>query len=107
MPNGVHTLSAVAMDWEGNRRTVLDPRHCKQRADTTPPTIRILSPTEGAQVSGTVAVLVEARDNQRVARVEALCERSARYAHHDCTFHPLLEHARSGSGHLHAPVQSL
>jgi hypothetical protein len=70
VPNGVHTLSAVAMDWEGNRRTVSIPVTVSNAADTTPPTIRILSPTEGAQVSGTVAVLVEARDNQRVARVE-------------------------------------
>lgn len=38
--------------------------------DTTPPTVKILSPANNSEVSDTVEIRVEAKDNKKVARVE-------------------------------------
>ncbi len=70
--NGAYTLTAIARDWEGNERAVSISVTVNNVVDTTPPTIRILAPTNNTVVSGNVAVQVEARDNQRVTRVDFL-----------------------------------
>lgn len=70
LANGAYTISATATDWEGNRRTTTCTVSVRNSADRTPPTVRILSPTNGAQVSGTVRITVSAQDDQRVTRVE-------------------------------------
>lgn len=67
-PNGRHTLKIQAFDKAGNSTvrtsvvTVLNP-------DTTPPSVSISSPTDGAAVSGTVAFNATASDSQGLQKV--------------------------------------
>ncbi len=68
--NGTHTLSATGLDAAGNTSSVYVSVTVSNFFDTTPPTISILSPTNGARVSNTVNVLVNASDQVGVVRVE-------------------------------------
>jgi len=67
--NGSHTLTAVARDAAGNRATSA-PMTIAVANDTTPPTVSITSPANGATVSGTIAVTANAADNVGVAGVQ-------------------------------------
>jgi Big-like domain-containing protein len=71
--NGSHTLTAVARDAAGNTRTsaaVTVTVSNAPPADTTPPTVSVTSPANGATVSGTITVTANASDNVGVAGVQ-------------------------------------
>ncbi|MGH8642392.1 MAG: Ig-like domain-containing protein, partial [Burkholderiales bacterium] len=71
--NGSHAISAVARDAAGNTRTsaaVTVTVSNAPPADTTPPTVSVTSPVNGATVSGTIAVTASASDNVGVAGVQ-------------------------------------
>jgi peptidoglycan/xylan/chitin deacetylase (PgdA/CDA1 family) len=65
------TVAARAFDNAGNASTSASRQITIQSAgDTTPPTVAITSPANGAQVSGTVTITATASDAGGVARVE-------------------------------------
>lgn len=71
--NGATTLQATAFDAAGNSGTsaVVIVTVSNAVADTTPPTISITSPSNGATVSGSaVQIVTNAADNVGVAKVE-------------------------------------
>jgi hypothetical protein len=71
--NGSHTLTAVARDAAGNRTTSAAVTVTVSNGpppDTTPPSVSITSPANGATVSATVAVSAGASDNVGVAGVQ-------------------------------------
>ncbi|HSC26650.1 MAG TPA: Ig-like domain-containing protein, partial [Vicinamibacterales bacterium] len=73
IPDGSHTLTAVARDAAGNRTTsaaVTVNVSNRPAPDATPPTVSITSPANGATVSGTIAVDASASDNVGVVGVE-------------------------------------
>ena len=67
--NGSHTLSAVATDALG-LQYASDPVTVTTANDITPPTVSIISPANGATVSGTIIVTAGAADNVGVAGVQ-------------------------------------
>src|SRR5882724_7078105 len=78
--NGSHTLSAVARDAAGNATTsgaVTVTVNNGPPPDTTPPTVNITAPTNGATVSGTIAVTASASDNVGVAGVQFFSDGTA------------------------------
>lgn len=72
VPNGVHTLQAVATDAVGNAASTVTMSVTVSNAppDTAPPTASIDAPAAGATVSGTTTVSVSAADNVGVVKVE-------------------------------------
>jgi len=66
---GAHTLAARAQDAAGNV-TISSPVLVYVGVDTVAPTASITSPTSGAVVSGTIAVLISASDAFGVTQVE-------------------------------------
>jgi thermitase len=72
VPNGSHTLNAVATDAAGNSAgtTPISVTVSNGPADTTPPTVSIGAPVAGATVSGTSTVSATAADDVGVAKVE-------------------------------------
>ncbi|MGH2567296.1 MAG: Ig-like domain-containing protein, partial [Bacteroidota bacterium] len=69
--NGTRTISAVARDAAGNTATAsVTVSVSNLTADTTPPTISFTSPSNGATVSGTVALSANVSDNVGVAGVQ-------------------------------------
>ncbi|WP_460172058.1 Ig-like domain-containing protein [Thermus sp. FJN-A] len=66
LPTGIFLLRVVVTDLAGNQKEV----SLSVNKDRTPPTVVWLDPKEGAQVSGTVPLEVEATDNVGVAKVE-------------------------------------
>jgi hypothetical protein len=70
--NGSHTLRAIATDGAGNSTTSASVSITVDNTtkDTTPPTVSITAPANGAKVSGTVAVSANATDNVSVASVQ-------------------------------------
>jgi len=69
VPNGTHTLTAMASDAAGNNAiSTASVNVSNSVLDITPPAISITSPT-GGNVSGAVYVLVGATDNVGVAKV--------------------------------------
>jgi len=72
LPNGSHTISAVATDAAGNSTTSTSVTVTVNNTtkDTTPPAVAVTTPTNGAKVSGTVAVSANATDNVSVASVQ-------------------------------------
>jgi len=74
--NGSHTLSAVARDAAGNTRTSAAVTVTVSNApDTTPPSVALTTPANGATVSGTtVAVSATVSDNVGVAGVQFLLD---------------------------------
>jgi len=71
-PAGTHTLTAQAFDGAGNQASAspVAVTILAQVADTTPPLVTILSPTNGASVSGKVNVSVSASDNVAVTSLQ-------------------------------------
>ncbi len=73
--NGVHTVTAQARDAAGNITTstpVSRHRRQRHRRDTTPPTVSLTAPANGATVSGNVTFSANAADNVGVAGVTFL-----------------------------------
>ena len=71
--NGPHTLSARARDAAGNMRTsaiITVTVQNQTSGDTTPPTVSLTSPANGATVSGNVPVSASATDNVGVVGVQ-------------------------------------
>jgi hypothetical protein len=71
--NGSHTLTAVARDAAGNRTTSSPVTVTVSNGpppDTTPPSVAISSPANGATVSGTISVTAGASDNVGIAAVQ-------------------------------------
>jgi hypothetical protein len=75
LTNGSHSLTAVAKDTAGNTATSTAVAiTVKNAADTTPPTVSITSPANGATVGGTITILASASDNVGVASVQILVD---------------------------------
>ncbi len=77
VPNGAHTLTAVARDAAGNVRTssaVSVTVSNVAAGDTTPPTVTMSEPASGATVSGSVTVSATATDNVGVVGVQFLLD---------------------------------
>jgi hypothetical protein len=76
--NGSHTITAVARDAAGNRSPVSAPVTVTVAngppPDTTPPSVSITSPANGATVKGTVSVSANASDNVGVVDVQFLLD---------------------------------
>jgi Bacterial Ig domain len=72
LPNGPHTLQAVATDAANNSASTatITVTVSNTPPDTTPPTVSIGAPAAGATVSGTATVSASASDNVAVAKVE-------------------------------------
>ncbi|MFA5809987.1 MAG: Ig-like domain-containing protein, partial [Thermoleophilia bacterium] len=75
VPNGSHTLTAIARDAAGNK-TTSNPVVVTigNLPDTTPPSVSLSSPAPGATVSGTAVVSANASDNVSVAGVQFLLD---------------------------------
>ena len=67
-PNGARSLTAVARDPSGNTATSGAVQVLVDN-DTTPPSVQLTSPADGATVSGVVALAADASDNRGVAGV--------------------------------------
>ena len=72
LSNGNHILTAVASDAAGNAATSagVAVKVSNASTDTTPPTVSVTAPANGATVSGTVSVTANASDNVGVASVQ-------------------------------------
>jgi hypothetical protein len=72
LPNGTHTLTAVARDAAGNITTSEPVTVTVQNIapDTVPPAVSLTAPANGATVSGTVTVSATASDNVGVVGVQ-------------------------------------
>ena len=70
--NGSHTLRAIATDGAGNSTTSASVTVTVNNTtkDTTPPTVTLTAPANGAKVAGTVSVSANASDNVSVASVQ-------------------------------------
>jgi thermitase len=70
--NGVHRLQAKAYDKANNvgASSIIEVTVSNSVGDTKPPTVRITSPSNGARVSGYVAISVYASDESGISRVE-------------------------------------
>jgi hypothetical protein len=71
MGNGVHVVKATAYDAAGNGSTAQASVTVGDSggADTTPPSVSLTSPADGATVSGTIGLQVVADDNAGVVSV--------------------------------------
>jgi hypothetical protein len=68
--DGPHTLTAVARDLAGNVTTSPAVAVTVQNADSTPPTVSLTAPANGATVSSSINVTATASDNIGVAGVQ-------------------------------------
>lgn len=69
IPNGAHTVAATAFDAAGNVGTHQITVSVSNAPDTTPPTVTLNIPVEGAIVLGLVPVSASASDNVGVTKV--------------------------------------
>jgi hypothetical protein len=67
--NGTHTLTAIARDTAGNTTTSAAITVTVNNTDSTPPTVSISAPLDGATVNGTIAISATASDNIGVVGV--------------------------------------
>jgi thermitase len=72
VPNGTHTLVAVASDAAGNSgsSSAVSVTVSNTPPDTTAPTVAITAPASGATITGTTPVTVGATDDVAVTKVE-------------------------------------
>jgi poly(hydroxyalkanoate) depolymerase family esterase len=66
---GTHAISAVAFDAAGNSTTDDDTTVTVAAGDTSPPSVSIVSPSEGATLSGVIEISVNATDDDRIHSV--------------------------------------
>ncbi len=66
---GAHAISATAVDAAGNTATDADTTVMVTAGDTTPPTVSIISPTDGAVLSGVVNISVASSDDTHINSV--------------------------------------
>jgi hypothetical protein len=69
-PNGSHTLKAIAQDAAGNQTASASVTVNISNTDTTPPTVSMSAPANGATLSGTANLSCNAADNVGVASVQ-------------------------------------
>jgi len=67
--NGAHTVKVEALDDAGNSSGIQTVSVTVNNVDSTPPTVSITSPTNGATVSGTVNITATASDNVSLDKV--------------------------------------
>src|SRR5436309_4739831 len=72
--NGPHTLTAIARDLVGFQYTSDPVTVTVANADTTPPSVTITAPANGATVSATVTVTANASDNVGAAGLQFLLD---------------------------------
>jgi N,N-dimethylformamidase beta subunit-like protein/uncharacterized protein DUF4082/Big-like domain-containing protein len=72
--NGTHALTAVARDAAGNTTTSAAVSVTVNNVDSTPPTVAMSAPANGATVAGIVAVSASASDNIAVVGVQFLLD---------------------------------
>jgi hypothetical protein len=76
--DGEYEISAVAVDLAGNSArdadTVVTVDNSTADTDTTPPTVDVTSPSDGATVAGVETVVVAASDDVGIAEVEFLVD---------------------------------
>ena len=70
VPNGSHTLTAIAVDASGNSNSVSISVIVNNVLDVTAPTIAITAPSDSTRVTSNVSVKVNASDNVAVMKVE-------------------------------------
>ena len=72
LSNGNHIITAVASDAAGNQSTSagVAVKVNNTNPDTTPPTVSLTAPANGATVKGTITVSANAADNVAVASVQ-------------------------------------
>jgi len=68
--DGTHLLSATGTDAAGNSTITTISVNVRNSFDNTAPSISVTSPSDGAKVSGTVTISVNAADDTKVVRVE-------------------------------------
>jgi subtilisin family serine protease len=69
VPAGTHIIRARAVDW-GNNTTETTITVTVAHDDTTPPTVAISMPADGAEVSGSISIVALATDNVGVQKVQ-------------------------------------
>ncbi len=74
LTNGKHSLTAIATDSSGNRATSAAVSITVSNTSTTPLSVSITSPANGATVSGTVTVSATATDSLTVVSVQFLLD---------------------------------
>jgi thermitase len=76
LPNGSHTLEAIAYDAANNSGTTspIAVTVANTPPDTTPPVVSMAAPIAGATVSGTTTVTASATDNVGVTKVDLLVD---------------------------------
>jgi hypothetical protein len=72
VPNGAHVLTATARDAAGNRQSASV--SVTVANDTTPPTVSVTGPLDGASVSGAVTIAADATDDVAVAGVQFMLD---------------------------------
>jgi hypothetical protein len=77
--NGLHAITATARDAAGNRTTAtaISVTVANPVPDTTPPSVSITSPANGATVSGTLTISASASDNVGVVGVQFILDGAA------------------------------
>ena len=74
VPNGSHTLTAIARDSSGNLKTSAAVTVTVANGDTTNPTVSITSPVNGASVTGSISITATAADAVAVSGVRFLLD---------------------------------
>jgi Bacterial Ig domain len=74
LANGKHSLTAVATDTSGNKATSAAVSITVNNTSTTPLTVSITSPVNGATVSGTVTVVATATASDAITGVQFLLD---------------------------------
>jgi thermitase len=76
LPNGSHTLEAIAYDAANNSGTTspIAVTVANTPPDTTPPVVSIAAPTAGSTVAGTTTVTASATDNVGVTKVDLMVD---------------------------------
>jgi hypothetical protein len=67
--NGHHTLKAQAVDESGNTSAIVTVNVTVNNVDGTPPTVNITSPSNGATLSGMIAITASASDASGIEKV--------------------------------------
>jgi hypothetical protein len=67
--NGQHTLKAQAVDESGNTSAIVTINVTVNNVDGTPPTVNITAPSNGATLSGMVAIAASASDASGIEKV--------------------------------------